>query len=98
VFKETAEPTVSANARAKGGRADARKHLASKQIALHGVSPVARADRQSRRASDERNKQKGIGGVGHLLIIGLPSLAMQGAPISPNKDAHHALHHAKHRH
>jgi hypothetical protein len=95
VYEEAAEKT--ANSSKKGGRANARNHLAAKGVSLHGESPAIRQDKASRRASGGRNKpkgEKGLGGIGHLLIIGLPHL---GA-IPPNKDAHHELHHAKHRH
>jgi hypothetical protein len=96
VFKEAAEPTANANYRKKGGRiTEARKHLAAKQIPLHGVANPPRQDRQSRRARGGRDKQKGVGGLGHLLIL-LPHHPMMGAPV--DKDAHNVLHHAKHRH
>jgi hypothetical protein len=93
VFEEAAKKTASAP-RAKGGRTSAHEHLAKRGLKLEGVSPAFRADRPSRSASGGRNKHKGVGGLGHVLIIGLPHT--MGNHLS-NKDEHHAIHHAKHR-
>src|SRR5215469_3540868 len=82
VFKEAAEPTASANLRKRGGRTtEAHRNLTKHDLRLHGVSPVLRADRPSRRANGGRTKHKG---VNHVLIAVAPQHGLMGGPVAPS--------------
>jgi hypothetical protein len=94
VFREAMEKTANAP-RKSGGCTEARKHLASKQIALHGVSPAIRQDKPSRRARGGRSKHEGLG---HLLIVALPHPGMLGAPMARRGDAGPKGEHKHERH
>src|SRR5262245_11267318 len=84
VLREAREPTVSAKLRKRGGRTEAHRQLTKHDLRLHGVSPVLRADRPSRRANGGRTKHKG---VNHVLIAVAPQHGLMGGPVAPSMAA-----------